>query len=115
MNLLIPRPVITVMASERHEGFAGLQITYGQEGEIQDLLQELESQARLAAEADSIDFDGPGVFMLGIIMPCGSRILFRRASDVPREDVECPCGDRLHWVVRYQEKVECSMPAAIWP
>ena len=115
MNWSVPRPIITVMASERSEGFAGLQITYRDRVEVDALLRALEGQARAAARADGIPFERDNVFMLGIVMPCGSRFLFRDATSVPHTDIECPCGNPQHWVIRYAEKVQDAAPVPVWP
>ena len=34
-------------------------------------------------------------------MPCGFKRIFQGPEDFPLEDLECPCQEDNHWVVRW--------------
>lgn len=110
----IPIPIITVMSKRERGAFVGLRIGYEDEGQIGAALLKLEGYARNAAAREGRDMDRDNLFLIGIVMPCGARFLFRRAEDIPREDVPCPCGDPLHTIVRYERKEE-RVPVGMWP
>lgn len=113
---MIPRPVITVMSGERREGFIGVNVTFDNDDQVDAMFGKLERHAESLARKDGIDWDQGNVFMLGIVMPCGSRFLFRRAVDMPRETLPCNCGDPDHVVVKFTQKlVKESVRQPVWP
>ncbi len=40
------------------------------------------------------------------LMPCGNHTDFDSIEDIPREDVECSCGNSLHWLVKWEKENE---------
>lgn len=114
-KMIVPRPVITVVGGKDRDTFAGIEITYKDKGEITELLDRLEGHAMAAAIHDGINWDASNTFMLGIIMPCGSRYLFRRAQDVPRETMQCDCGHPEHFVVLMSEQPAEIVRQPVWP
>lgn len=117
MKMVLARPVITIMAGAARTSFVGVQIEYerGDFSMATQLLRELEEQAWAAAMADNIDWESPSTFMLGIVMPCGNRYLFRRAIDVPQETMLCGCGSPAHRVIEYVERQPAIVRQPIWP
>jgi hypothetical protein len=39
---------------------------------------------------------------LEIIMPCGTHKIYP-VKDIPKKSVRCPCGDQLHWLIKYDD------------
>jgi hypothetical protein len=37
---------------------------------------------------------------LPVTMPCGQKRVFYYAT-FPRTDLKCPCGDKTHWIVKW--------------
>jgi hypothetical protein len=37
--------------------------------------------------------------MLSVTMPCGERVTYQYAADLPEETVMCPCGDPTHYSI----------------
>lgn len=34
---------------------------------------------------------------------CGTVVVYPTLSDIPEESVPCPCGDKSHWIIKYEE------------
>jgi hypothetical protein len=49
-----------------------------------------------------------GVYIRGpfiiIKMPCGNTVTYEKPSDVPKKTTLCPCGNKDHWLIYYEEK-----------
>lgn len=114
MNFTVPIPIITVASKKAHGAFIGLNITFTRDGDIDAALLKLEGYARRAAAEAGKDLDTDDLFMIGIVMPCGCRYLFRRAEDIPRADVACDCGNPTHKVIHYHEQA-APVPVEMWP
>lgn len=114
-SMVVPRPIITVMSGERRTGFVGVNVTYESTEQVDSVFERLENHAHELARRDGIDWHAPNVFMLGIVMPCGSRFLFRRAIDMPRDTLPCSCGDPDHQVVRFTQAARVGVRQPIWP
>jgi len=115
MDFTVPRPVITVMSGERRRGFVGVNVSAASSDQVDVVYARLEKHARNLANNDGIDWDAGNIFMLGIVMPCGSRFLFRRADDMPRETLPCNCGDPDHIVVKISVEATAGIRQPVWP
>lgn len=38
---------------------------------------------------------------LEIIMPCGTHEIYP-VKNIPKKSIPCPCGDPLHWLIKYE-------------
>lgn len=103
------------MGGQGRSRFVGMEFTYLVPDQLPGLLVQLEQHARAAADSDGVDWDAPNTFMLGVVMPCGSRYLFRRAIDIPNETLVCNCGHPGHLVVLYTQKVPEPVRQNMWP
>ena len=36
--------------------------------------------------------------------PCGGKAMFKTWDDIPNESVPCPCGDPIHWLIKYEDR-----------
>jgi hypothetical protein len=52
-------------------------------------------------KAQGIDGEAEGFVLADITMPCGERKKYRKISDLPDKNKQCPCGSKWHWLVRY--------------
>lgn len=46
--------------------------------------------------------------LLDIQMPCGAYVAFHTSRDIPWESVPCPCGNKHHWIIKYEEELNGS-------
>lgn len=114
-DMVVPRPIITVMSGDRNSGFIGVNVTFETHDQVDAMFERLEGHARGLAVQDGIDWDASNTFMLGIVMPCGARFLFRRAADIPRNTVPCNCEDPGHIVIQFTEKAKVTVQHRMWP
>ena len=51
-------------------------------------------------------FSGEGAreqFMaVKIELPCGYKVVYKNAGEIPTVDTPCPCGDPKHWIVKFE-------------
>ena len=40
-------------------------------------------------------------YPFNVKLPCGAKIECMNVSELPNHDVPCPCGNSLHWLVKY--------------
>lgn len=113
-RFVVPVPAMTIRHTVEGRRTIGLRVEYHRPGQIPDLLRRLERQIYLHCGKVGVDLEGPGVVLLGIVMPCGHRYMFHRWEDIPQESMLCVCGNRDHLVLSY-EKIEAAAPVAIWP
>ncbi len=43
-------------------------------------------------------------YMIHITMPCGEVIKYKKFSDIPANDVFCPCGNPSHIIIKYEKE-----------
>lgn len=113
-TFIIPVPAMTVRHTVAGRRTIGLRIDYHEPGQIPDLLRQLERRIYLHCGQTGFDPERPGVVLLGIVMPCGQRYMFRTCGDIPQESLPCDCGDSDHWVLLYNQ-VEARVQAEMWP
>lgn len=42
-----------------------------------------------------------GATFLKVATPCGD-VVYKTMKDIPNESVPCPCGDKNHWMIKYE-------------
>ena len=112
MKWIVPVALLqTVLPDTSGHILAALKVSYQYPGQISEMLEMLEREALSQAGIPSLE--KTGLFMLRAVLPCGNAIMFKRASDVPRSNVPCPCGDPMHYLVAYVKVPEPVQVA--WP
>lgn len=100
---ILPMALLTFTLPEAPRPIAGIKVGYRHPNQKRLLIRNIERDVLEQARDMGVaaDLDHPAIFLLRIVMPCGCSAVFKRASDIPLENVPCPCENGRHFLVYY--------------